>query len=255
MTLEVARGTHTCLLLLASFCPVSRLAALQPPSPAFEVATVKAAASNADPDTGTWSLPEKGNFNASHVSLGLLLQLAYGVDASQIANKPAWLDSALYDVAARPEDGIRLSREELRPRLQNLLQTRFHLVAHTEVRTVLGFALVVAKGGPTLTPTKAERTPDWRYNVSRGQMRGANWSMSSLARFLTPAAGFPVVDQTGLPGSYDIAFSYAPEGDPDSTLPTLAAALKQATGLLLKQQKVPVETVVIDSIDKVPTAN
>ena len=79
--------------------------------------------------------------------------------------------------------------------------------------------------------------------------------MPQLAKYLTPAAGFPVVDQTGIPGSYDIGFSYEPKPDADSTLPPLDAALKQATGLLLKPQKVPVETIVVDSVDKVPTEN
>jgi uncharacterized protein (TIGR03435 family) len=64
-----------------------------------------------------------------------------------------------------------------------------------------------------------------------------------------------VVDQTGIAGSYDIAFSYNPKPETDSTLPPLDVALKQATGLLLKSHKVPVETVVIDSVEKVPTAN
>jgi uncharacterized protein (TIGR03435 family) len=86
-------------------------------------------------------------------------------------------------------------------------------------------------------------------------MRGANWSIAQLVKYLNPAAGFPVVDQTGITGSYDIGFSYAPNPEADSTLPSLDVALKQATGLLLKPQKVPVETLVIDSIDKVPTAN
>jgi uncharacterized protein (TIGR03435 family) len=79
--------------------------------------------------------------------------------------------------------------------------------------------------------------------------------MPQLAKYLTVAAGFPVVDQTGITGSYDIGFSYNPKPDADSTLPTLDVALKQATGLLLKPQTVPVETLVIDSVDKVPTAN
>ena len=238
-------------LLLLSFLLGGVLCAV---SQSFEVATVKAAP-QADPDTGAWSLPEAGRFNASHVSLALLLQLAYGVDNSQIANKPAWLETSLYDVAAKPEQGIRLSRAELRPRLQDLLRQRFHLAVHTEVRSLRGFALVVAPGGPHLAATAGTRSSGWKSNVSPGQMRGIHWSMAQLAQFLTPAAGFPVVDRTGLPGSYDIGFSYAPEGDTESTLPPLAAALEQATGLLLKPGKVPVETIVIDSVSQVPTAN
>jgi uncharacterized protein (TIGR03435 family) len=79
--------------------------------------------------------------------------------------------------------------------------------------------------------------------------------MPQFVKYLTSAAGFPVVDQTDITGSYDIDFGYAPHPDADSTLPPLEVALKQATGLLLKTQKVPVETIVIDSIDQVPTAN
>lgn len=224
-------------------------------SPSFEVASVRPSSPQADPETGSWSLPGIGRFTATHVSLALLMKLAYGVDDSQIANKPDWLETNLYDITAEPEAGIKLSRDQLRPRLQNLLQQRFHLVTHTEIRPIRGYALVVAKGGPHLTPTKADHFPGWRFNVSSGQMRGANWTMPQFAIYLTPAAGFPVVDQTGITGSYDIAFTYNPKPDAESDLPILGAALRQATGLLLKEQKVPVETIIIDSIDKVPTEN
>ena len=220
----------------------------------FVVATVKPAP-QADPSTGTWSLPNTGSFTATHVPLTILLKLAYGIDASQIFNKPAWLDSALFDVSAKPEDGIRLSRDELQPRLQALLQDRFHLVAHHEFRPTRGFALTIAKGGAHLTPTQHDHFADFRSDISPGQMRGFNWSMPTLARYLTPAAGFPVVDQTGLTGSYDIAFSYAidNEATADTTLPPLADALKQATGLVLKPQQVSVPALVLDSIERVPT--
>jgi uncharacterized protein (TIGR03435 family) len=245
-----------CPLLLCSllfFCICAATA--QTSHLTFEVATVRPAPPQAAPNTGSWSPPGNGRFTATHVSLALLLQLAYGVDDSQIANKPDWLETNLYDIVAKPEDGLSLTRDELRPRLQNLLQQRFHLVAHTETRSIRGYALVIAKGGPRLTPTRADHFPGFRINVSPGQMRGVNWSMPQLAKYLTPAAGFPVVDQTGITGSYDIGFSYEPNPDTDGTLPSLNVALKEATGLLLKPQKVPVETVVIDSIDKTPTAN
>jgi uncharacterized protein (TIGR03435 family) len=86
-------------------------------------------------------------------------------------------------------------------------------------------------------------------------MRGLNWSMSILAKYLTSAADFPVVDQTGLTGSYDIGFSYEPNSTADSTLSPLSVALKEATGLMLKPQMVPVETIIIDSAEQIPTEN
>lgn len=243
--------------LLSFFLVLSFVAAAtaQNPQPTFEVVAIRPAPPGADPKTGGWSLPGVGRFSATHVSLALLIQLAYDVDDSQITHKPGWLETNLYDVVAKPEDGIRLTRDELRPRLQDMLHQRFHLVAHPETQLSRGYALVVTKGGPHLAPTKGDHFPGFRINVSSGQMRGANWSMPQLAKYLTPKAGFPVVDETGIEGSYDIDFTYDPNLDSDSTLPSLNEALKQATGLLLKPQKVSVKTIAIDSIDQVPTAN
>jgi uncharacterized protein (TIGR03435 family) len=239
----------------ASVLSCVQTAAGQPAGPTFEVASVKPAPPQTDPNTGAWSYPGGNRFVASHLPMTVLIQLAYGVDKSLIANKPGWLENDLFDIEAKAEDGIRLNREELKPRLQDLLRQRFHLVAHLESRQSRGYALVVAKGGPHLAPTKAAHFPGFRINVSSGHMQGENWSMSQLAGYLTPAAGFPVVDQTGIAGSYDIAFSYDPKPDPDSNLPALEEALKEATGLLLKPQMVPAETLVIDSVDKIPTKN
>lgn len=79
--------------------------------------------------------------------------------------------------------------------------------------------------------------------------------MQQLAQYLTSAAGFPVGNQTELTGSYDIDFDYSQTPEADSELPALDVALKQATGLRLKPQKIPVEMLVIDSVQKVPVAN
>jgi uncharacterized protein (TIGR03435 family) len=247
------RSLLPCFLLLSS---IPAATAQTPPSPGFEVASIRPAPPQTDPNTGHWNYPGTGRFNATHLPLTILIQLAYDVDGSQITNKPSWLDTNLYDIDAKAEAGVPLTREELKPRLQTLLRERFHLVAHTEIRSLRGYSLIVAKGGPHLVPTKAEHFPGWRAGVYPGQMRGANWSMRQLAKYLTAPAGFPVVDQTSIAGSYDIAFSYNPKpDDTSSNLPLLNEALKQATGLMLKEQKVPVETIVIDSVDKIPTEN
>jgi uncharacterized protein (TIGR03435 family) len=224
------------------------------PLPSFEVATVRPTPPNAP--SGYWSWPGRGRFDAVNLPFSKLMELAYGVDASQIANKPAWLDSACFDISAKPEDGIRLTSEELRPRLQRLLEERFHLAAHHETSLVSGYALVVAKHGPMLQPTKADHFPNFRANVSAGHLEGFNWSMPFCALMLTPKAGLPVVDQTGLAGSYDIRLRYATEdAATDSQLPSLFTALRETLGLELKAQKVPVDRVVIDHVDRVPTDN
>ena len=227
----------------------------QRPPAKFEVASVRLAPADADPKSGMWSRPGTGRFSASHVPFTLLLQLAYGIDPGQIANKPGWMDTNLYDVNAKPADGVSLTREELKPCLQKLLEERFHLAAHMETRSGSGYALMVSQGGAHLTPAAAGHFPGERHSVSLGHMHVYNCPMPQLALYLTPAAGFPVADETGLSGGYDIDFDYNPKPQRESELPPLDVALKQATGLLLKPQRVPVETLVIDSADKVPTEN
>jgi uncharacterized protein (TIGR03435 family) len=227
----------------------------QSPPAKFEIASVKPSPPNADPRTGLWSSPGVGRFFARHVPLTILIQLAYGIDPSQIANKPGWMDTNLYDVDAKPEEGVSLTREELKPCLQDLLQERFHLVAHMETRFGQGYALVVAQNGPHLTPAAEGHFPGQRHPVSSGHLHVYNCSIAQLAQYLTSAASFPVADGTGLAGSYDIDFDYNSRPDRESSLQPLDVALKETTGLLLKPQKVPVDTLVIDSADKVPTEN
>jgi uncharacterized protein (TIGR03435 family) len=251
---ERLRGSLILPTLAVLLC--CHIAPSQTIDPVFEIATVKPAAPGADPNSGSWSIPGTGRFTASHVSLALLIQMAYGVDDSQIVNKPGWLEINLYDVVANPEEGIQLTRDELKPRLRNLLRERFHLIAHKESRLSRGYALIVGDGGPHLTPTKGDHFPGFRIDVSPGQMRGANWSMAQLAKYLTSASAFPVVDQTGITGSYDIGFSYEAElGGEETALSQLDIALRKATGLLLTPLRVSVETVVIDSVDKSPIAD
>ena len=183
------------------------------------------------------------------------MQLAYGIDDSQIANKPGWMDSTLYDVDAKPREGVAMTREELKPCLQELLQERLHLLTHIEIRYRRGYALMIAPGGSHLRSASAGHFAGERHPVTAGQLHVYNCSMQQLAQYLAPAAGFPVADRTGLTGSYDIDFDYNPQPEAESDLQPLDLVLKQVTGLRLKSQKVPVAMVVIDSVEKVPVAN
>jgi uncharacterized protein (TIGR03435 family) len=248
-------------LLLAALLTAAASTQAQPVSaavasatrPVFEVATVRPTAPDAP--SGHWSWPGRGRFDAVNVPLSILMQLAYGVDTSQIANAPKWLGADCFDVSAKPEDGIKLTNEELQPRLQALLEERFHLTVHRETALVNGYALVVSKHGATLQPTKGEHFPNYRANVSQGHLEGLNWSMAFCAQMLTPKAGLPVVDKTGLAGSYDLKVAYSADTATNSQLPTLFTAVRETLGLELQPQKVPVDRIVIDHVDRVPTDN
>jgi uncharacterized protein (TIGR03435 family) len=222
-------------------------------STSFEVASIRPTPP-AERQGGTWSLPKTGEFHTHNLSLGYLIHLAWNVDPTLIVDKPAWMDSDPYDINAKPEAGIKLTREQLRPMLQNLLEQRFHLAVHTEIRQMKGYALVVAKGGPKLKSAKGDVTPNWRDDTSTGNLKGRNWSSEFLAAELTPAAGLPVVDQTGLNGHYDVSAEYAPDLEHESPLPSLFTVV-ESLGLRLVAQKVPVSVLVIDHVDRTPTEN
>ena len=181
--------------------------------------------------------------------------MAFNVDPNRIAEKPNWLDSDYFDVEAKPEAQIKLSRDELRPRLRDLLQTRFHLAAHFETRMEPGYLLIVSKGGPKMQRTAGDHFPGFRINVSPGRMEGANWSMSYLASMLQKPAGRPVADETGLKDSFDIKIEYAPDIEVQSSLPSLFTSLKETLGLELQAKKIPVQVLVIDHVDRAPTEN
>ena len=220
----------------------------------FEVSTVRPTAPR-DRGGAVWSRPGIGLYWAKSASLEFLIQTAFNVDPNQIAGKPAWLDSDYFDVEAKAEDGIALSREQLRPRLQELLQSRFHLVTHDETKVVPGYEMVPSRGGPKLRHTAGDQPPGFRVYVGPGRLEGVNWSMGYLASMLQQFSGRPVADETGISGSYDIKVEYAPDMETDSSLPSLFTALKETLGLELKPKKIPVQVLVIDHVDKVPTEN
>jgi len=228
------------------------------PQLTFETATIKPTA-NPDPGKGYWNYPGQGRFSAHGLSLEFLIRMAWDVEANQLTGKPSWLDSDYYDIEAKPEESVTLSPDELKPRLQSLLIERFHLAAHFETKMARGYALVVAKGGPKLQPTKGSKFPNWRTDTSTGHLEGLNWSMQFLAQMLQRATHIPVADQTGITGSYDIKLRFAAEPEPnidqDSSLPSLFTALRETLDLELKAQQIPMQVLVIDHIDRVPAAN
>jgi uncharacterized protein (TIGR03435 family) len=220
------------------------------PAAAFEVATVRVS----DSGSRTTSISPQGSprFSAQNASLLILTALAYGMEPSRISG-PGWMDTQSYDVSAKIEGDAPLSYDQLQGPLQQLLAQRFHMVVHRETKDVTSSVLVVAKGGPKLTATKGVSTSS--PIVARGTIRLQNMSITMFAKMLGFSMRQSVVDKTGIAGNYDIQLNFAPEGATDSQLPSIYAALQEQLGLKLESQKVPLETVVVDRVDKVPTEN
>lgn len=218
---------------------------------AFEVASVKQTPPGRIGYTSI-SPSGAGTFTATNVALDVLISLAYGIDTDRLSGKQNWLVSEHYDVSAKPAGDRGLSYEELRPMLQQFLADRFKLVVHREVKDSQGYVLITAKDGPKLQATKGNPP---RPMILKGGLRAENISIEVLAAMLKSPTGREVVDKTGIKGNFDIKLDYAPEGDTDSSLPSIFTALQEQLGLKLVPQKVPVESLVIDHVEKVPTEN
>ena len=84
--------------------------------------------------------------------------------------------------------------------------------------------------------------------------------MAQIADFVARRLSETVVDRTGITGVYDYKFSFTMDdqtvdGVDPTGVPTLAAALQDNLGLRLQAQKVPVEFIIVDRVERVPIEN
>ena len=93
---------------------------------------------------------------------------------------------------------------------------------------------------------------------TNGQMR---WQLrqgttEKLAQLLSGQLGAPVKDATGLTGQYDMAMYWVDAMKArDGVGPTILTAVEEQLGLKLVSKKGPVEMLVVDRAEKVPSEN
>jgi uncharacterized protein (TIGR03435 family) len=179
------------------------------------------------------------------------------------------------------------TKDQLRVMMQALLVERFGLRLHFERQTVPVLALTLAKPGktgPQLIPhaqgPPCEKTTDTSDSTPQGTtatvfprvcyMYGAHPLQSGLFEFgsrSTPMSqlaqvlphmedqGYPIVDQTGLVGSYDFTLSFVLRSrQPPMDGPEFLTSLKDQLGLVLKKTTEPLEVLVIDHVEE-PSPN
>ena len=89
----------------------------------------------------------------------------------------------------------------------------------------------------------------------RNRSTALNTPMSGIADFLGNLLGSPVQDETDLTGKYDLRIEFVPPSPDADPGPDIRDAIQQQLGLSLVSKKVPVEILVIDHAEKVPTEN
>ena len=241
------------LMLGGSFVPRWIAFAQSPPRLSFEVASVKPSGPN---DQFLYRLQPGGRYIANAQTLKLLVANAYSVPLYRVADVPGWGDSDKFNIEAKVGIPLRPwpdSNEQLSQMLQSLLEQRFRLVVHWEMRQEMIYSLVIAKGGAKIKAAAESENPG--FDGGPGLMRSMAVPLAYLAGNLSTVLGRTVLDKTGREGKFDYTLSYAPEGaPPDDDRPSLYTALEQQLGLKLESTKGPVEFLVIDHAEK-PDAN
>ena len=267
-TRSVAASTLalTAMLLASSLTPRWIAFAQAPTRPSFEVASIKPG----DPNSHKVAMQRRpgGGFSTTNASLQMLIGLAYGVRDHQIAGGPNWLDSAKFNIDAKPAGSSASEPTDIRLMLRSLLKDRFRLTVHSETRQEQVYELAVSRGGSRLREAAATLHADRQgLTMDRGHLTGMAAPMSQLASVLSGQLERSVIDRTGLTGKYDFNLEWTPAnpetgpadqtGEPpstDSSRPSIFTALQEQLGLKLQSTRGPVEIVVVDHVEK-PDAN
>jgi len=231
----------------------------------YDVASIRQSRPNALAG-GIDPLPGGTGYKGEGVSVKVMLSVMYRVPLRQIVGGPDWINDERFDVQAITETPY--STDDLHLMFQNLLTDRFHLKLHRETRLAPAYILTIAKSA--LKMAEATTARDHNIPITNGghnEFIGNSVRMSFFCWWLglkLQGDQRPVIDQTGLSGAYDFKLSFRPQLAPNASMeisnseqdnrPSIFDALKDQLGLVLTPRKGPVETLVIDSVER-PSEN
>jgi uncharacterized protein (TIGR03435 family) len=217
--------------------------------PAFEVASVKRIADYVPTATMDGDILH-GQLTLNNAHLTQMIAVAYNIQSVRIQGVPGWLSADQFRIVAKADDPA-TSEEQVKVMLQTLLEDRFKLKFHWEDKPFTNYTLRTAAGGSKLEQAQeggrdrcARAVNGTRYELACDHIR-----IGTLANALALLLRSPVVDQTGLSGSYDFTLSW--EGD--DTYSAVPDALERF-GLKLEKKKVLTPVFVIDSVER-PSEN
>jgi uncharacterized protein (TIGR03435 family) len=245
------------ILTLAQSAPV-------PASPpAFDAATIKPPIPGAGRIAGFYGKPGGRIFFGGTVKI--LIMVAFDVQDFQIArdqNTSQWFEINAVPPETSPSRRIELSSMNPTPEqhlmLQTLLRDRFGLKYHFETKE--GEVYILTRGGKPLQlkpPKDPASVPGATVtmrpgDIYDGESEGNNTTTDYLAKRLTRYLQLPVVNETGITGSYDY---YLPPQDPDNQdLHLEVLRIVDRLGLQIKRGRGPIKTLVIDQVQQ-PSEN
>ena len=150
--------------------------------------------------------------------------------------------------------------------LRAFVADRFELKIHSEVRPASRLVLRVAKDGPKLQKSAEWNWPDWLtapkdvgpYDFACASrdvgderylgIRATGMPISRLVSCLSNQLHTPVINDTGLTGSYNfrVLGLLSTSASPQSRFPTIFTVLQDQLGLILDSKELPTEIIVVD---------
>ncbi len=247
-------------LVMAAVGLVSSIFAQTPPSPrvTFDVATVKPSPPVIGDLYGiNLGTIRNGKVTLANTTLSDCIRFAYGLVSDAQLSGPDWIKSkeVRFDIVAQaPPD---TSRKQLLLMLQALLAERLKVALHHEQRDLPFLALVVGKNGSKLyrvqPGTGAAAGP-----VILGRIVSDQMSMSSLAVLLSRFERTLILDKTDLEGLFRIDLQWTSDRIGASTTDGKASiytAVQEQLGLKLEARRGPLDVLVVDFAERVPSDN
>ena len=242
---KIASGFFFCVLLL-------------PGQPSFEVAAVKPAPPGMREGV---VIQPGGRFVAGSISLASLISSSWCLPSFRMSGVDGWVAKDVWNIEAKaagisdvPKWSAPCLPEPFDGLVRALLEDRFALKTHMEEREIPVYQLIAVRSGTKLT--KSDDVQGRSLRMGPGAIVGTAVTMSQVVLVLSRVAGRPVVDQTGLEGTYDFKLEFAPELSPASpaTEPSSSAslftAIQEQMGLKLEPAKKTFEVLVVDSAQK-----
>ena len=202
---------------------------------------------------------EPGSLTMRGISLTGAIAWAYGVQDFQVTG-PAWMSEGRYDIAAKAAG--QAPDETLKPMLRTLLADRLKVAVHREEKVMPYYILTVAKGGAKVKETAEEGDPELAPAPNRTSVTAHRMTVARFCELLGLVLHAPIEDQTGLKGRYDANLDFSqliaayPQGPPADEVPAMIMnGIQDMLGLKLDAKKGPVEMIVVDRAEKVPTEN
>jgi len=226
----------------------------------FEAVSVKP---NKSGSNSSRSRSDLGLFTGTNLSLKSLIISAYNMKDYQVEG-PDWMGSERFDITARLPPNLPPNLPQNRDQLlaafgsmmQKMLADRFKLAVHRDQKSFSVYGLTVTKSGIKFKETAGGGS---RSDSSGSRYEGSNITMVQLADFLSRQMDLPVIDMTGLKATYNVTLDWVAESKDkanEANTPagiTLPDALQEQLGLKLENRKTPIEILIVDHAERVPT--